>query len=345
MGCTHNAADAIDHSIALRLHGDAGWKDTCVLCRQLHPGACDECRGLEMPPDALIGTEIEALSRGETRAVAALMDDTAVAIGPDARGLAVGPTAIAAMLDDYLHAIESASVRSSKTYVGQERDHAWIAQRLEVTTTSGSARSILLTQLAHQVDTPSGLSWKVTASHFAELLGNDDAQTLMHNGELPSPPAIAGSGPPELRAVMTEIVKSPKAIADAVAERQDAQWFGSAFGEVLLGGADMWRHFMRSDQATTLRVRDEVHLSVGNSWDATQRDKPWIAWLAANIECSVDERGGPITQTYRLSVVLLRGDEKWRIVQWHTSNSRAMRVTGANNVPVALPTDVDPSQL
>jgi hypothetical protein len=83
----------------------------------------------------------------------------------------------------------------------------------------------------------------------------------------------------------------------------------------------MWRRF-QSSQAL-LQLHDEPHVVLGSQWDPAQRAAPWIAWVVGNVDCTVDLHREPVTQTYRVSMILIRQGTDWKLAHVHWSNPRA----------------------
>jgi hypothetical protein len=271
-------------------------------------------------PQKLVVAERTALAHGDASAFAALASPKAFALGVNAGELADGREAIAQLLRADLGELppDTLLVQSNFLAIGQERDHAWIAEDLELTGNGGFARHYTISQLAHQ----EGGQWRFVALAVAVPVPDETAERRAVLGTLPRVPPIAdvSQAPADLDIAAHAAFATRGAFSSAFSERPDAFNFGSAPGEHTRGGGTVSRIFdkMRAD----LKQTDGMRIVGGGAWDPAQKASPWIGVGLVNVAFTTKSRAGTdVTQTFRVLAVFLAEGGAWKIVQSHFSNA------------------------
>jgi ketosteroid isomerase-like protein len=276
------------------------------------------------PITTLLDTQRAALASGDLAALAATLAPDAVGFGTAASAYAVGPEALAARLREDLGALPAGGVTVDVQFgqIGQERDHAWIAQELAITVRGRGKRVFAVTQLAAAI----GGSWQVVAWHWAVPVPDRDAERIALLGRKPAPAPIGNKldGPRELEAAVRAAFASREAFVDARSEREDAFNFGSGPKERIIGGRSIRRIFAGLRDQITLH--DGIHAVAGSAWDERQRDAPWIGIALVNADFKTRTRAATdLTYTFRVLAVVLREGDAWKLVQTQWSHGGPMR--------------------
>jgi hypothetical protein len=259
-------------------------------------------------PQDLLVAEHAAIGRGDITALAALATPTAFAFGPDADEVADGRGAIETILRRELAdpPADGFGVDGKYLQLGEWRDHAWIAEELEIT--GATAKRYLITQLAAKIDG----RWSVVAWHWGVAVGDAIAERHAKAGTLPSlgvvPDRDDASG--ELDGVVRTAIGSRDGFAIAFSSRADAFNFGSA-GERVANGGTIKKLFERLH--ADLRLAGGALVVGGNQWDRSQKSGAWIGFAAMNVEFAPTGHPG---QPFRVLAILIKDDDDhWQIVQ------------------------------
>ncbi len=271
-------------------------------------GTVDKPAPITTPQDLLIA-EHTAIGKGDVHGLAALASPQAFVFGVDASEVAEGRDAIEAIFKHDLGEAP-ADVDGKYLQLGEWRDHAWIAEELEVGTKA--PRRYVITQLAAKI----GGRWTVVAWCWAIAVTDNVADHMVVARTMPIPKVIAAShdGPDDLDAAVRAAFASRKAFSDAFSTRDDAFNFGSGPGEHVPGGGNVKRIFARMH--ADLEIVGGAHVVGGSSWDRSQAAATWIGFGAANIAYRIP---GHATQVFRVLAVLIK-DPDWKIVQTQFSN-------------------------
>jgi SnoaL-like protein len=271
---------------------------------------------------ALLAAERAALAKGDPKQLIALLAPHAFAFGVDADEVMEGRDAIEAQLDHDLGDMTGgAAVEAKYTHIGQLRDHAWIAQDLDITTRGHGRRRFAVTQLAAQIDG----NWTVVAWNWGIQVPDGAAENMLVLGTKPKlkPVVDAIDGPRDLDTAVRGAFASRDAFVDARSERDDAFNYGSAPGERIIGGNRVKQIF--GGLRAQIRLRDNVRAAAANAWDPKQKD-PAVAFAAVNVEYSFHGRAATeLTQTFRVLAVLVKEGTTWRIVQTQWSHGGPIR--------------------
>ncbi|HEU0031768.1 MAG TPA: nuclear transport factor 2 family protein [Kofleriaceae bacterium] len=265
----------------------------------------------------------DALARGDVDTLVAMLAQNAIGIGTNADGVAEGNAKVAAQLDRDLGDLpaKGLSVEIPFEHVGQEQNHAWIAQTIQLRA-SGVTRTFAVTQLVAFV----GGRWQIVAWHWATLVRDDVAERVALLGTKPVPVAIADKldGPKPLDTAIRAAYASRQAAADARSERDDAINVGSAPKELILGGANIKRVFGKLK--SQIRLHDGVRAIAGSAWDPAQKTAPWIAVAVLNADYTFKTKAATdLTHTFRVLAVLVREGESWKLVQTQWSHGGPIR--------------------
>jgi ketosteroid isomerase-like protein len=271
----------------------------------------------------LVAAQRAAIASGDARALAGYLIGDAFGFGVDAGEVAEGRDAVAAQLAGDLGNPPAGgfTVESTALAIGQERDHAWIAEELDVTAPGGEPRHFAITELAAAIDG----SWRVVALHWATPVTDATAQRRAILKTLPVPQPIADrhDGADELDQAVRAAFASKAAFADARSERPDAFNYGSG-GERAHGGTGIKRIFTKLK--AQIRIHDGARVVAGGQWDPAQKAAPWIGWAALNVDFTSRTRAATdVTQTLRVLAILLKEGADWKIVQTQWSNGGPVR--------------------
>ena len=268
----------------------------------------------------LVAAQREAIAKADAKALAELVAPTAFAFGLEARDVAEGREAIERLFQTQLADAppDGFTVASKFLATGQERNHAWTAEELELSAPGEAPRRIAITQLAAFVDG----AWTVVALHWARPVPDATAERLAILGTLPSPAPVPNraDGGGDLAGVVRAAFASRRAFAEARSEREDGFNFGSGPGERIVGGSAVKRVFgkLRAE----LRANGGARVVGGGAWDPAQRAAPWIGFVALNVDFITKTRAATeLTYTFRVLAVLLREGDRWTIVQTQFSHA------------------------
>ncbi|HET7506111.1 MAG TPA: nuclear transport factor 2 family protein [Kofleriaceae bacterium] len=275
------------------------------------------------PVTSLLAARRDAIARLDLRALAALMAPSVFGFGIDADEVAEGRDAVVAQIAHDLGEPPGGSftVESRGASTGQERDHAWIAEGLEVSAPGSAPRRFEVTELAAVIDG----SWKIVALHWAIPVADATAERLAILKTLPMPEPIPDryDGADDLHRAVRAAFASRAAFADAFSERPDAFNDGSG-GERVHGGAAIKRIFGKL--RAQLRLHDGARVVAGGAWDPAQAAAPWIGWAAINVDFTSRTRAATeVTQTLRVLAIFQKDGADWKIVQTQWSNGGPIR--------------------
>ncbi|MEJ7602186.1 MAG: nuclear transport factor 2 family protein [Kofleriaceae bacterium] len=273
-----------------------------VADRVMLPGA--------IPIDDHIKAQREAIASGKLDLLAETLWPKAVAFGTDADELAEGRDAIMAKLGRELGDLSGQDVTSRSLAIGEEGNHAWIAEELEI----GSKR-YAITQLAAFV----GGKWMTVAMHWAIQIPDAKAERMEILHTLRKPKAITNvvDGPKDLEPALRAAFASRAANAEARSARPKSFNFGSGPGERMLGGNRIKQIFgkLRSE----IGLRDGIRAMASSAWDPSQQAAPTVAFAALNADFITRTKAATdLTHTFRVLVILVKEGSDWRIVssQW-----------------------------
>jgi SnoaL-like domain len=269
----------------------------------------------------LIAAQRAAAGKVDVKALAGLLAPTVFGFGVDAGEVAEGRDAVAAQLAHDLAglgdpAADGFTVTSKALSIGQERNHAWIAEEIEVEGAGHEPRRFAITELAAAVDG----TWMIVALHWATPVSDAIAQHLAIMKTIPVPQSIADrhDGSAELDKAVRAAFASRAAFAEARSERPDAFNYGSG-GERAHGGTGIKRIFAKLK--AQIRIHDGARVAAGSLWDPAQKTAPWIGWAAVNVDFTAKTRAATdITQTFRVLAIMLKEGSDWKIVQTQWSN-------------------------
>ena len=192
---------------------------------------------------------------------------------------------------------------TAKRYTGLAEHAAWIAEVMTFT----DGHVVELSELASE----HAGTWRIDAWHWALPLSNAKAAQLAAADKLAKPadlPAVdAGTDDDpdgEISGAIIPAFNDRQVYVHGLSPKPDAFAFGSAPGELMIGGPKITSVFDKMDASFAL-----------GSGPIIKQVVPGIAYAAANV--SFTNKAG--TQTFRVLVVLQKADF-WRIVQAHWSN-------------------------
>jgi len=271
----------------------------------------------------LVAAQRAAVAAADAKALAGYLTATAFGFGVDAGEVAEGRDAVAAQLARDLGDPPAGgfTVESTALSIGQERNHAWIAEELEIGAPGREPRHLAITELAASIDG----TWVVVALHWATPVADATAQRLAILKTLPAPQPIADrhDGSDELDQAVRAAFASRAAFAEARSERPDAFNYGSG-GERAHGGTGIKRIFTKLK--AQIRIHDGARVVSGGAWDPTQQAAPWIGWAAVNVDFTAKTRAATeVTQTFRVLAIMIKEGAAWNIVQTQWSNGGPVR--------------------
>jgi len=266
----------------------------------------------------LIAAQRAAIGKADAKTLAALFTPTVFGFGVDAGEVAEGRDAVAAQLAHDLGdpAAGGFTADENAMSIGLERNHAWIAEELEVAAAGREPRHFAITELAAAVDG----KWMVVALHWATPVSDAIAQRLAIMKTMPVPQPIADrhDGSADLDQAVRAAFASRAAFAEARSERPDAFNYGSG-GERAHGGTGIKRIFAKLK--AQIRLHDGARVVAGSAWDPAQKTAPWIGWAAVNVDFTSKTRAATdVTQTFRVLAIMLKEGSDWKIVQTQWSN-------------------------
>ncbi|HEX4416881.1 MAG TPA: nuclear transport factor 2 family protein [Kofleriaceae bacterium] len=265
----------------------------------------------------LIFAEHGAIAKVDAKALGALVTPTAFGFGIDAGELAEGRDAIAAQIVRDLGDPPAGgfTISAKPPVIGEERDHAWIVEELELGGAGREPRHFAISSLAARV----AGTWTIVALHWATPVSDATAERMAILKTLPAPHPIADhhDGSDELDHAVRAAFASRAAFADAISERADAFNYGS--GAERAHGASIKKIF--SKLKAQIRLHDGARVAAGSAWDPAQNAAPWIGWAAVNVDFTSKTRAATdVTQTFRVLAILIKDGASWKIVQTQWSN-------------------------
>ena len=275
-----------------------------------------------VPIRSFLASQRDAIAKADAHGLVEHVAPTAFAFGINAEDIAEGRVAIEAMLAKNLGDAppDGFTVTSKFLTVGEEKNHAWVAEELELSDGS-SSRRIVITQLAAFLDG----TWTTVALHWGEPVPDALAERRAILGTLPRPGIVPNKtdGGSDLDKAVRAAFASRAAFADARNDRTDAFNFGSGPGE-RTSGAAIKRLFARL--RSELKITGGARVIAGSTWDPAQAATPWIGFAALNAEYTYKSRAATdLTQTFRVLAILIRDGDTWTIVQTQFSNGGPVR--------------------
>lgn len=271
----------------------------------------------------LLAAQRDAIARVDGKALGALVSPAAFGFGIDADEVAEGRGAVVEQIVRDLGEPPPGgyTVESKALSIGDERDHAWIAEELEVGAAGRPPRRFAITELAAAIDG----AWRIVALHWATPIADATAERMAILKTMPTPQPIPDrhDGSDELNRAVRAAFASRAAFAEARSERPDAFNFGSG-GERAHGGVGIKRIF--SKLKAQIRLHDGARVVAGGAWDPAQKAAPWIGWAAVNIDFTSRTRAATeVTQTFRVLAIMMKDGADWKIVQTQWSNGGPIR--------------------
>jgi hypothetical protein len=271
---------------------------------------------------SLVIAQRKAIAVADAKALAGVLTTAAFGFGLEAGEVAEGRDAVAAQLVHDLGDPPAGgfTVESKALAIGEENNHAWIAEELEIAAPEREPRHVATTELAAVIDG----RWQVVALHWGTPVTDATAQRLAILGTLPVPTPIANrhDGSDELDQAVRQAFASRAAFAEARSERSDAFNYGS--GGERSHGAGIKRIFTKLK--AQIRMHDGARVVAGSAWDPAQKTAPWIGWAAVNVDFTSKTRAATdVTQTFRVLAILLKEGSDWKIVQTQWSNGGPIR--------------------
>ena len=276
-----------------------------------------------VPVQALLEDQRAAIVAGDIKGLAATLAPEAGGFGVDADEFTKGPDAIERQLRRDLGELpkDGVTVDAKFTQIGSERNHAWIAQELEVSLAGHGPRRYAVTQLVAAI----GGKWTVVAWHWAEQVPDDVAERLAVLGTKPVPKPIANrlEGPKPLDAVVRAAFGSRVAFVDTRSAKQGFN-FGSGPNERIDSSEKIKRIF--SKLRAEIRLHDGAHVVAASAWDPEQKTSPWIGFAFVNADFTAKTRARTdLTQTFRVLAIALKEGDDWKIVQTQWSHGGPIR--------------------
>ena len=272
---------------------------------------------------SLLTAQRDAIAKVDVKALDALMSPAVFGFGIDADELAEGRDAVVEQIVRDLGEPPPAgyTVESKVQSIGDDRDHAWIAEELEVGAAGRPSRRLAITELAVAIEG----AWRIVALHWATPVADEAAERLAILKTIPTPQPIPDrhDGSDELNRAVRTAFASRAAFAEAYSERPTAFNYGSG-GERVHGGVAIKRLFTKLK--AQIRLHDGARVVAGSHWDPAQSAEPWIGWAAVNVDFTSKTRAATdITQTFRVLAIMLKDGTDWTIVQTHWSNGGPIR--------------------
>jgi len=256
---------------------------------------------------AMLQEQRSAIARGDVAAVTATLAPEAIGFGIDADELVLDKAAVAAQLARDLGAIEGGTVEIKFEHLGQEGNHAWVAQELELSAPGKPTRKLVVTMLAAR----GTAGWQVAAWHWAVPVRDEVAEKLAILGTKPAAKPIPNKtfADKDLDQAVRDAFGSRKGFADARSDRDDGFNFGSGPQERIVGGARVKQIFgkLRAE----IKLHDNAAYVVGLS--------PTVGVALVNADFTHKTRAATeLTQTFRVLAVLLKEGGAWKLVltQW-----------------------------
>ena len=271
-----------------------------------------------VPVRELLTVQRALIATADAKALSELALPGVIGFGLDADDVIEGRASYEAMLLEHLGDTppDGFEVTSKFLAVGEQGNHAWVAEELEID--GGDARRrIAITQLVAFVDG----AWKVVAVHWGTPVPDETAERRAMRGTLPRPKAVTAKadGGADLDTAVRAAFASRTAFAEARSEREDGFNFGSAPGERIVGGARIKGLFGRL--RSQLKLTGGVRAIAGGAWDPAQASASWIGVAALHADYTHRSKAATdVTQTFRVLAILLREGDRWTIVQTQFSN-------------------------
>jgi hypothetical protein len=279
-----------------------------------------------VPVRSFLAAQRDAIAKADAHGLVEHIAPTAFAFGINADDIAEGRVAIEAMLARNLGDAppDGFTVTSKYLAIGEERNHAWVAEELELSGSGMEVRKLAVTQLLVFLDG----KWTTVAVKWAEPVPNAIAERRAILGTLPRPALVPnktdGSG--ELDKAVRSAFGSLLSLYDARSDRDDTFNFGSAPGERWVGAAIKRRGRPTGRGKSELRLTGGARVVAGDAWDPSQQSGPWIGFAALNTDYTYKSRAATdLTQTLRMLAILIREGDTWRIVQTQFSNGGPVR--------------------
>ncbi|MBV8759109.1 MAG: hypothetical protein JO257_17605 [Deltaproteobacteria bacterium] len=251
--------------------------------------------------DALLAAQDKAINDGTSAPFEPLLAPDIFGFGIDAGEVRVGRDGNYELVR---HVIGMKPMTmTAKRYTGLADHAAWVAEVM----TFSDGHVVELSELASE----HGGTWRIDAWHWSLPLSNTKAAQLAGADKLAKPgdlPAVdvGSDGDPdgEISGAVIPAFSDRQVYVHALSPKPDAFAFGSAPGELMIGGAKVTGVFSKMDASFAL-----------GSGPIVKQVAPGIAYAAANVDFT--NKAG--TQTFRVLLVLQKADF-WRIVQGHWSN-------------------------
>lgn len=284
--------------------------------------AAPEVAAPSVPIRSFLAAQRDAIAKADAHGLVEHVAPTAFAFGVNADDVAEGRVAIEAMLARTLGDAppDGFTVTSKYLAIGEAKNHAWVAEELELSDGS-SSRRIAMTQLAAFLDG----KWTTVALHWGEPVPDAVAERRTILGTMPKAGAVSNKadGGGDLDKAVRASFASRTAFVDARSDRDDAFNFGSGPGERTTGGA-IKRLFARL--RSELKLTGGARVVAGSTWDPAQKDGAWIGFAAFNADYTYKSRAATdLTQTFRVLAIMIREGETWTIVQTQFSNGGPVR--------------------
>ena len=275
-----------------------------------------------VPIRSFLAAQRDAIAKADAHGLVEHVAPTAFAFGINAEDVAEGRVAIEAMLAKTLGDAppDGFTVTSKYLAIGEAKNHAWVAEELELSDGT-SSRRIAITQLAAFLDG----TWTTVALHWGAPVPDSLAERRTILGTMPKARAVANKadGGGDLDKAVRVAFASRAAFVDARSDRDDAFNFGSGPGERATGGA-VKRLFARL--RSELKLVGGARVVAGSTWDPAQKDGAWIGFAAFNADYTYKSRAATdLAQAFRVLAIMIREGETWTIVQTHFSNGGPVR--------------------
>jgi hypothetical protein len=338
-GSAHGPGVAKPPRVALGVPGDAGpeaRQGSAGVPNDAHaavttgPGRNETDGGgvvlTQKPSDtvaSLLTAQRDAIAKVDAKALGMLVSPAVFGFGVDADEVAEGRDAVVEQIVRDLGEPPAGgyTVESKALSIGDDRDHAWIAEEIEVGAAGRQPRRFAITELAAAIDG----AWRIVAVHWATPIADATAERLAILKTMPMPQPIPDrhDGSDELNRAVRAAFASRAAFAEARSERPTAFNFGSG-GERAHGGVAIKRIF--SKLKAQIRLRDGARVCAGSVWDPAQKAAPWIGWAAVNVDFTSKTRAATeVTQTFRVLAIMVKDGTDWKIVQTQWSNGGPIR--------------------
>ena len=253
--------------------------------------------------DTMLDGEHVDLAKGDIHALAQRAVPAIYGFGVDADEVIDSRTSFETVLNRDLGAPPPGGFDIELKYlqVGQERDFAWTAEDLAITS-HGKTRRFGITQLVGKIDN----KWAIIAWQWAFGVADATASRLVHDGTMPvlKPITDAHANAEPVDAAFRGAFASPAGYAEAISSRGDAFNFGSS-SEHVVGGSSVKAVF--AHLPAKLGVHDGVHaLTIS----------PYVGIAAANVDFTTAKT----KQTFRVLSILLKERTAWHVIQTQWSN-------------------------